>query len=74
MPPSTVKFAPVTKPELQKELTKQVAKSKRSKRIDTATAAPGQLPHTGFNAGLLGLAGLLLLGSGIGLRRLGSEV
>lgn len=30
----------------------------------------GELPFTGFEAGMVGLAGLLLLGAGVGVRRL----
>lgn len=36
----------------------------------TATIASGDLPFTGFEAGLVGFAGLALLGAGIGMRRL----
>jgi hypothetical protein len=34
-----------------------------------ATTASGSLPFTGFQAGLVGLAGLALLGSGVAMRR-----
>jgi LPXTG-motif cell wall-anchored protein len=59
-------------PETKKQLQKQIAKSKRGVQ-DNAPVASGALPHTGFNAGLMALAGALLLASGLGLRRVGSK-
>jgi hypothetical protein len=35
----------------------------------TPTVSTNELPFTGFQAGLVGLAGLLLLGGGIAMRR-----
>jgi hypothetical protein len=39
----------------------------------TAPASKGNLPFTGLQVGLVAIAGLALVGTGIGLRKLGSH-
>jgi hypothetical protein len=69
-PPAT-SSSPVTKPELQKELAKQV-KEAQAGRVSHATSNPRELPFTGFPAWALAIIGSLVLATGLGLRRLAS--
>ena len=62
---------PVTKPGLQKELAKQ-AKGVAG-QVSHTKANPGELPFTGFPAWAVALIGSVLLGAGLGLRRLASQ-
>jgi hypothetical protein len=39
----------------------------------TSTASKGNLPFTGLQVGLVAIAGLALVGTGVGLRKLGSN-
>lgn len=68
---SPASTAPETKPELQKELAHQV-KGVQAAPVSHANATPGELPFTGFPAWAFALIGSLLLGAGLGLRRLTS--
>jgi hypothetical protein len=67
---SSASTPPVTKPGLQKELAKQ-AKGVAG-QVSHTTANPRELPFTGFPAWALALVGSVLLGAGLGLRRLAS--
>ena len=67
--PSPTSNPPVTKPELEAELAEQV-KGADAGRTSHARGNPGELPFTGFPAWALALMGSLMLGTGLGLRRL----
>ena len=63
--------APVTKPELEKELAKQVERV-RSGEVTVARNRRGELPFTGFPAWALALFGSLMVATGLGLRKVPS--
>jgi hypothetical protein len=65
---SSAATPPVTKPQLAKELAHQV-KAGRVVRVSHGSSKPGELPFTGFPAWAFALIGSLLLGAGLGLRR-----
>lgn len=62
---------PITKPQLQKELAHQV-RSAHVVRASRGSTKPGELPFTGFPAWVIALIGSVLLGAGLGLRKLAS--
>jgi hypothetical protein len=62
---------PPTKPELQKELAKQV-KGVRATGSSAAPSNPGELPFTGFPAWAIALIGSAMLLTGLGLRKAAS--
>jgi hypothetical protein len=66
---SSAATPPVTKPQLAKELAHQV-KAGRVAGVSRGSTKPGELPFTGFPAWAFALVGSLLLGAGLGLRRL----
>jgi hypothetical protein len=69
--PSSTPNPPVTKPELHKELAKQVVKA-RAGRLSHARASRGELPFTGFPGWAYALLGSAILATGLGLRRVTS--
>ncbi len=58
----------MTKPELEKGLSEQVAQANAAPRKDTSVQVAGQLPHTGFPTLLVAALGLILLALGTTLR------
>jgi hypothetical protein len=67
-PSTTTSPTPPTKPELQKELQKQV-KQKGTGRVDNTPTAAGSLPHTGLSLWYAVVLGIGLLTSGVAIRK-----